>query len=183
MRVWTGTEVSFDGRLDTNPFNNYPYLKTGVVSAAIVWPQYHPLDRAVSLNNSYLGDSGISPVQVVFQVPADYRSGAVFKFVAEQDATARGTYTTTAAVRIGYQMFITTPTSYWDDSAITHDPVQVGTVGYLLSPTTVTLAVSSSEAAFEAGKWITFQYWRVRDESVVDDLRVLRAAFQYEKQY
>jgi len=101
-----------------------------------------------------------------------------------QIITAGGTTrVNTKEVRFGYRYFVSTPTSYWSDSATNNPFVKLGTAGYLLSPTEVTFPVSASEATFDPGKWISFQYWRVRDEGVVDKARHLMARFSYNPEY
>uniref|UniRef100_A0A6M3JQW9 Uncharacterized protein n=1 Tax=viral metagenome TaxID=1070528 RepID=A0A6M3JQW9_9ZZZZ len=191
VRTLSYAEVSFDPRIDTNSLNSYPYLKANATSPAMVWPQYHPLDRKIVGNAGIYNNNGlssaegpaVSPIQVMFKVPDSYRTGGGMVLTAHQDSTKRGTHTTTGVIRIGYKYYFTTPGNYWNESGVSNIPANVGTAGYLLSPTEVTLAISSSDAALEAGKWIVFQYWRIRDENVVDDLRVLNARFQYNPEY
>lgn len=189
-RVYTGSAINYSAIIPADELVSYPYMKAGAVSSAIVWPQYHPLDRKSAnpgVQNYWTipdnESAAISPVQVLFKMPENYRTGGKMVLTLHQDSTVRGTHTTTAAVRVGYRFFLTTPGNYLEDSAIYNKPVQVGTTGYLLSPTEVSLPISASESSFEAGKWVCFQYWRVRDQSVVDKLRHLAARFYYNPEY
>jgi len=214
-RTWTGSDVVPDSSLkgtyspvlkqEGDAHLNYPYIGSYGISAAVVWPMFHPNDRlgvfksaggyltkldfsrppgdeetpAVAVSPSDIPDA-ISPIQVMFKVPENYRTGGQFVLTAHQ-YSIRTTQTTGAPVKVGYQVFKTTPTNYMSESAYTYKPVAVGTAGYLLSPTEVTLAITGT--SLSAGEWVTFQYWRIRDLAVADDLRVLAARFYYNPEY
>ena len=205
-RVWTGTEVSFGGRIGVFGENRigYPYLKADAISSAIVWPANHILDRGQSTsfsgrlqqqNTSYYlpgqiykqtadsSDVPFSPIGVTFQVPENYTERPEFVFTFHQDASDRGTYTTDAAIKVGMVVYQTTSGNYWEDGSPYITYSQVGTVNNLLSPVNVTFALTSTASTFEVGKWITMQYWRMRDEAVVDKLRHLAARFRYKPKH
>jgi len=197
------------GPIGWQAYQSYPYMVSNALSSAMVWPQYHPLDNAVTDNaknfgtnafNAYYGSRTslstapwnrelISPVQVTFQVPYDYRTGGVFKMLAHQSyrnvlgVARRAGNTTGNRVEIQYRTYMTSLPAYWDSVAETHIPIAVGVAGYALSPTEVSLPITANENTIEGGKWITFQFARMRAPLSVDDLRILDVWFEYNSEY
>jgi len=191
-RVWTGTNASFDPRINGG---SYPYLDSNTISPAIVWPQYHHLDADDPANQGsghsmarYLvdhrDDEGLSPIQTSFRVPDNYRTGGTFRFIMHQDEGLRGDNTTGTAVHLGYRVFKSTVDGYWDQTAAVHIPERVGpTEGYMLSPVEVIFSITGTDATFVAGQIVCFQYWRIRDQNTVDKLRHLTARFYFNSKY
>jgi len=193
----SGAANTFNGDITTR--TRYPFVQDDTLSKAIVWPRYHPLDKAnfhqgssdrgkgyYLTGDEYLGGM-LSPIQVQFKIPADYRTAGTVRMIGHQYEGSRGADITATRIQLGYRFFITAPSEvgtglHWDNSAL-NQSVFVGTAGNDLSPTEINFTMSASETAFSAGQWVTFQYWRIREEMVVDQFRHLLARFQYYPEY
>lgn len=214
-RVWTGSQTGIDngiGWASQGSIWDYPYRTANVYSSAIVFPQYHPLDRISLLGPGaeayqqvptawwhldYTKNAAITPIQNTFRLPSNFRyisdgngSNLSVNMIVHQDQGTRETNawaaTTTARVRIGYAFFHGTT---WDghdirESSYTYDPVSVGTPGNQLSPVEVKLEYrpttgSGLVADLFPGQLMTVWVWRIRDNDVVDNLRILKAQAQF----
>jgi len=178
---------------------NYPYMLSEGATSSMVWPQYHPLDIAETKTYPSLYSSiynvyeipkklMLSPSQIQFVLPDDYRTGGVIKMLAHQEfrtpqgVARRATNYTSNRVVFRYRTALTNVPENINESPYEHLPVAIGTANYYLSPVEVSFPITAG-GVLEAGKLLTFQYSRMRDPVVVDDAKILDAWFEYNPKY
>ncbi len=118
-------------------------------------------------------DGEVTPAQVTFKVPSDYKSGGAFRVFCDESSSATPN-------QVGFSVYVNQEGAAWAASATTQTSVALaGTAG---TPDMVTLAVATDFTSLASGDIITLNVWRDDTATGTGDLELYYAEFYYQSE-
>ena len=118
-------------------------------------------------------DGEVTPAQVTFKVPSDYKSGGAFRVFCDESLS-------TTPNQVDFNVYVNKDGTVFDTAATDQTPVALaGTAG---TPDLVTLSVATDFSAIAAGDVVTFNVWRDDTADGTGDLELYYAEFYYQSE-